>query len=109
MPPPPSLVPVDATLAAAAATLPTGGLLHGPLFSLHDAMLAVELGDPKLDAGARGGRGAGAVATPPTAPPTPAAAAAALDDLAAQEAAWHAGGSLSTTLLTHPWMLWPER
>ena len=112
-PPPPLLIPLDAALAAAAAALPVGGLLHGPLFSLHDAMLAVEVGDPKLDAGARVARGeeeAGGADDNAALPPlTPADAVAALDDLAAQEAAWHAGGSLSTTLLTHVFVLVPDR
>ena len=55
LPPPPSLIQIDDLLDAAASALPFGGLLHGPLFSLHDAMLAVEVGDPKLDAGAARG------------------------------------------------------
>lgn len=111
--PPPALIPVDAALDTAAAALPVGGLLHGPTFSLHDAMLAVEVGDPKLDAGARSKEEegeAGEEGAPDAGRAlTPSAAAAALDDLAAQEAAWHAGGSLRTTLLTHAWMLYPER
>ena len=41
--PPPELVPADAALDAAARTLPVGGLLHGPTFSLHDAMLAAQV------------------------------------------------------------------
>ena len=110
--PPPEQVPADAALDAAARTLPVGGLLHGPTFSLHDAMLAVEVGDPKLDAGARGGEeeeDAGEEEGASPAPLAARAALAALDDLAAQEAAWHAGGSLGTTLLTHAWMVDPGR
>lgn len=129
-PPPPSLISIDDLLDAAASALPFGGLLHGPLFSLHDAMLAVEVGDPKLDAGAarageeaseedRGGamQSASSSTSTTTSTSTPAAsscglsatdAVAALDGLVAAEAAWLAGGCLETTILTCLFMLRPQ-
>ena len=130
--PPPSLIPIDDLLDAAASALPFGGLLHGPLFSLHDAMLAVEVGDPKLDAGAaRGGeptedkggamQSTSSTSTTSTSTSTSTSArtasarlsatdaVAALDGLAAAEAAWLAGGCLGTTVLTCLFMLRPQQ
>ena len=111
---PPVLLDVAPLLSAAAAALHNNDLLHGPLFSLHDVMTAVEIGDAKLDAGcvsaattAADGSEAEAVASPLH--PTPSHALAVADGLLASEAAWHAGGSLGTTLLPCVGLLRPDR
>jgi hypothetical protein len=46
-----SWMPVDGALAAAASELEVGQLLHASVFSLFEAMSAVEIGNPKMDAG----------------------------------------------------------
>ena len=53
MPTPPPIIWQDASdmLRAGAATLGSGELLHDARFSLYDAMAAIELMDPKMDAG----------------------------------------------------------
>lgn len=112
-PPPPVLLDIAPLLAAAAAALSTNDLLHGPVFSLHDVMTAVEIGDEKLDAGCCRGAAAAdcdvvdAVATAPEL--TAHHALAVADGLIAAEAAWHAGGSLGTTVLPAVCMLRPDR
>jgi N-alpha-acetyltransferase 35, NatC auxiliary subunit len=113
--PPPAYIDVAPLLAAAAGALDTNDLLHGPLFSLHDVMTAVEVGDAKLDAGAAGKLPKSAAAADgacaPGCPPRPAAdtALAVADGLLAAEAAWHAGGSAGTTILPCTYMLRPDR
>lgn len=44
-------VPVSSLLDAAAKELGVGQLLHTSVFSLYEAMSAVEVGNPKMDAG----------------------------------------------------------
>lgn len=44
-------VPVSALLDAASQELDVGQLLHTSVFSLFEAMSAVEIGNPKMDAG----------------------------------------------------------
>ena len=112
----PAYIDVAPLLAAAATALDhKTDLLHGPVFSLHDVMTAVEVGDVKLDAGAAvatGGAAADACTTgpSPSAPPQAADTALAVaDGLLAAEAAWHAGGSIGTTILSCTYMLRPDR
>jgi hypothetical protein len=111
-PPPPVLLDIAPLLAAAATALGTNDLLHGPLFSLHDVMTAVEVGDAKLDAGCvvTAAADASLVEAPPLPANPPATAALAVaDGLVAAEAAWHAGGSMGTTLLPCVYLLRPDR
>ncbi|CAI5522957.1 unnamed protein product [Closterium sp. Naga37s-1] len=49
----------DAALAAACAELQSGELLHGESFSLFEAMAALQMMDPKMDAGMGGAKGGG--------------------------------------------------
>lgn len=110
--PPPVLLDIAPLLAAASAALDTNDLLHGPLFSLHDVMTAVEVGDAKLDGGccAAAAADAGVVGGPPPPAHPPAHHALAVaDGLLAAEAAWHAGGSMGTTLLPCVYLLRPDR
>jgi hypothetical protein len=44
--------PIGGLLAAAADELRVGQLVHASTFSLFEAMSAVEIGNPKMDAGA---------------------------------------------------------
>lgn len=44
-------VPVAGLLEAASSQLEVGQLLHTSVFSLFEAMSAVEIGNPKMDAG----------------------------------------------------------
>ena len=113
---PPALLDIAPLLAAAAAALDTNDLLHGPLFSLHDVMTAVEVGDAKLDAGCvpapaptTAAEGGEVGVDPPPAQPPAAHALAVADGLLAAEAAWHAGGSMGTTLLPCVYLLRPDR
>jgi hypothetical protein len=46
-------VSVSALLDAASSELKVGQLLHTSVFSLFEAMSAVEIGNPKMDAGGR--------------------------------------------------------
>ena len=112
-PPPPVLLDIGPLLDAAATALDTNDLLHGPLFSLHDVMTAVEVGDAKLDAGCvvPAAADAGRVVGPALPPATPSAdhALAVAAGLVATEAAWHAGGSMGTTLLPCVYLLRPDR
>lgn len=46
-----SWVPVAGLLEAASSELEVGQLLHTSVFNLFEAMSAVEIGNPKMDAG----------------------------------------------------------
>jgi hypothetical protein len=79
--------------------LAPGELAHSHAFTLSEAMSAVELLNPKMDAdSAISAR----PSDPPTAPPRlrPHQLAAIADGLLACEATWHQGFSLAQTLLT---------
>jgi hypothetical protein len=94
-----SFVALDALLAAAQEQLEVGQMVQSSTFSLFDAMSAVEVGNPKMDAGAR-----------PKADQAPLAARALpldlskrhlvawMDRLLSLEATWHVGGALAQTV-----------
>jgi hypothetical protein len=50
-------VPVAGLLEAASNELEVGQMLHTSVFSLFEAMSAVEIGNPKMDAGKQGPQG----------------------------------------------------
>ena len=104
---------VQPTLAAVADQLQHGEMLQSEHFNLFEAMSAVEIGDPKMDAGLD-------TATAPTADqlveqglaPTELGfpqLIATLDHLAAMQASWHAGNSLAQTVFVCLYMLKPDR
>ncbi|KAK9845848.1 hypothetical protein WJX81_004103 [Elliptochloris bilobata] len=104
---------VQQLLASASEQLQLGELLHGEDFSLFEAMSAVEIGDPKLDAGLTVDYSLPANRPPSdeAAPrwPSSAAALAVMDRLAALEATWHADHSLAQTVFTCLYLLHPQR
>lgn len=58
--PPAEAMDLSPLLSAASRSLRPGDLLSSARFSLQDAMLAIEIGDPRLDAGCRWRRGGAA-------------------------------------------------
>ncbi|CAI5521264.1 unnamed protein product [Closterium sp. Naga37s-1] len=115
----------DAALAAACAELQSGELLHGESFSLFEAMAALQMMDPKMDAGMGGGKGEGggegqagargevesvgeAVERGLLPLPLPAHRIVDLcDALLCAEATWHSGHSLPQTVFTCAYLLLP--
>jgi len=104
---------VQATLQAAAGQLQPGEMLQAEHFNLFEAMSAVEIGDPKMDAG-----------LDTASAPTPDQLVeqglaplelshqqhlAILDQLAAMQASWHVGNSLAQTVFVCLYMLKPDR
>ena len=90
-----------------------GQMLHSEHFSLFEAMSAVEIGDPRMDAGLDT-----ASAPPPEdlieqglAPLDLSGSQliATLDRLAAMQASWHSGNSIAQTVFTCLYMLKPDR
>lgn len=90
-----------------------GQMLHSEHFSLFEAMSAVEIGDPKMDAGLD-------TATAPTADDlvdqglaplelSSSQLIATLDHLAAMQASWHTGNSIAQTVFVCLYMLKPDR
>lgn len=90
-----------------------GQMFHSEHFSLFEAMSAVEIGDPKMDAGLD-------TASAPTpedlieqglAPLdlTGPQLIATLDRLAAMQASWHSGNSIAQTVFVCLYMLKPDR
>ena len=81
-----------------------GELLCGDTFNLHDAMIAIEIGDPKMDVGLRRGdaRSAAQLIADGLAPVTLSLQqqVAVADRLLCMEATWHAGIMLSQTVFT---------
>ena len=90
-----------------------GQMFHAEHFSLFEAMSAVEIGDPKMDAG-----------LDTAAAPTPdelidrglaplnlstSQLVACLDHLAAMQASWHSGNSIAQTVFVCLYMLKPDR
>lgn len=104
---------VQSTLQAAASQLRPGEMLQAEHFNLFEAMSAVEIGDPKMDAG-----------LDTETAPTPDQLVeqglaplelshqqhiAILDQLAAMQASWHVGNSLAQTVFVCLYMLKPDR
>lgn len=90
-----------------------GQLLHGEAFSLFEAMSALEVGNPKMDAAAATAAAAeppslaALLADPAAAPlelPAP-LLLAVLDRLAALEASWQCGGSAMQTVYSCLYMM----
>ena len=106
-------VDVHHVLKQAAGQLQQGELLHTESFSLFEAMSAIEIGDPKMDAGLD-------TANAPTADElvqqghapeelSSNEALAVMDKLLALQASWHAGNSLPQTVFTCLYLLRPDR
>lgn len=104
---------VQPTLQAVAEQLQHGEMLQAENFNLFEAMSAVEIGDPKMDAGLD-------TATAPTpdklieeglAPVELSVPQliATLDHLAAMQASWHVGNSMAQTVFICLYMLRPDR
>ena len=104
---------VQSTLQVAASQLQPGEMLQAEHFNLFEAMSAVEIGDPKMDAG-----------LDTASAPTPDQLVeqglaplelshqqhiAILDQLAAMQASWHVGNSLAQTVFVCLYMLKPNR
>lgn len=93
------LVDIGPLLAAASAQLAPGEMVQGAGFSLFEAMSAVEVGNPKMDAGAR----PKVEKLPPRERPLPLELSRPqlvswMDRLMALEATWHVGGALAQTV-----------
>lgn len=86
-----------------------GELLCGDHFSLQDAMIAIEIGDPKMDVGLRRGdpRSADELIAAGLAPVDLSLEAqlAVVDRLMSMEATWHSGVMLSQTVFTSLYLL----
>lgn len=94
-----------------------GEMLHGEHFSLHNAMLAIEIGDEKMDLGCRGRGEADPRSVEqliedghaPVVFENPATLIALLDRLLEMEAMWHNGSMLPQTVYTSLYMLTLQR
>lgn len=106
-------VDAQSVLLAVTEQLQHGQMMQSDHFSLFEAMSAVEIGDPKMDAGLD-------TATAPTpddlvdqglAPLDLSASQllATLDRLAAMQASWHSGNSIAQTVFVCLYMLKPDR
>lgn len=98
---------VKETIEAVCNEMQPGEMMHGPHFSMTEAMAAIEIGDPKMDQGAR-------LATSPDASltfkqlldthaPTSLSAAdvlAACDAMMAAEVTWHQGATMPQSLFS---------
>ncbi len=104
---------VKPTLQQVTEQLQHGEMLQSEHFNLFEAMSAVEIGDPKMDAGLE-------TANAPTqdqlieqglAPLdlSMSQLIATLDQLAAMQASWHVGNSLAQTVFVCLYMLKPDR
>ncbi|CAD7702869.1 unnamed protein product [Ostreobium quekettii] len=109
----PEWVDAGPLLACARDSLAFGEILHGEDFSLQQAMSAVVIGAPKMDAGSAGGRvrspaeliaGGGAPVDLPAGE-----ALGVMDRLMALEASWLTGSALTQTVYTCLYMFDLER
>ena len=104
---------VQQALQSAARELQTGELLHTENFSLFEAMSAIEIGDPKMDAGLVTARAptADELIEQGVAPVelSESQLLAVMDQLFAVQASWHAGNSLAQTVFTCLYLMRPER
>ncbi|GAB4823291.1 hypothetical protein N2152v2_010337 [Parachlorella kessleri] len=95
-------------------SMSVGELLHDESFSLFDSMSAIEIGDPKMDLGARRHQDVGTPEELIAAGHAPIDLSAPqllnlMDQLMVQEAAWHDGGMLPQTVFTSLYMLQTDR
>ena len=102
-------VDIQPLLAAAEATLPLGQLVKTDDFRLQDAMLAIEIGDPKMDIGIQkvDNRSAAERIAAGEAPVelSLSQSLAVLDRLMAMEASWHKGAMLPQSVFTSLYIL----
>eukprot|EP00898_Chlorokybus_atmophyticus_P008315 jgi/Chlat1/8485/Chrsp80S07932 len=94
------------------AEMKVGQLLHGENFSLYESMSALEMMDPKMDAGMHGG-GYPSIDEALAASVAPVDLSIAqtidvMDELLSCEATWHQGHSLAQTVYTCLYMHRPE-
>ncbi|KAF8061133.1 NAA35 [Scenedesmus sp. PABB004] len=102
--------PVGGLLAAACDELEVGQMVHTSVFSLFEAMSAVEIGNPKMDIGARPKGDARPLAERPLELElAPEALLGVMDGLLAAEATWHCGGAAARTVYSSAYMMQPER
>ncbi|WIA23577.1 hypothetical protein OEZ85_000294 [Tetradesmus obliquus] len=103
-------VSLSALLDAASSELNEGQLLHTSVFSLFEAMSAVEIGNPKMDAGARPkGDSTPLEQRLMQLELSPQQLLGVMDHLLCLEATWHNGGSLARTLYSSMYMMQPAR
>eukprot|EP00775_Hariotina_reticulata_P003404 gene3404-3677_t len=103
-------VPVADLLDRASQELDVGQMLHTSVFSLFEAMSAVEIGNQKMDPGAR----PKGDLTPLEQRPLQLELSqeqllGVMDQLLCLEATWHNGGSLATTVYSSLYMMQPQR
>eukprot|EP00887_Chlorella_sp_A99_P006695 scaffold3.g6695.t1 len=101
-------------LARVCAGMAVGELLHGPHFSLYEAMTAIEIGDAKMDIGLAREPGCGSVEELVAAGGAPLdldgrQLLALFDQLLVLEATWHCHAMLPQTLFASLYMLDVER
>ncbi|KAI8470361.1 MAG: Mak10 subunit, NatC N-terminal acetyltransferase-domain-containing protein [Monoraphidium minutum] len=85
-------------LAAASEELAVGSMVQSSAFSLFEAMSAVEIGNPKMDAGARPKQNVPLAERPLPLDLAKPQLLAWMDRLLALEATWHVGGALAQTV-----------
>ncbi|KAK9901701.1 hypothetical protein WJX75_009287 [Coccomyxa subellipsoidea] len=98
---------IEELIQDAAEALQEGELVHDDHFSLYEAMSAVEIGDPKLDAGMCTGP-SGVQEVRPASSLSSSDALAVADRLFAAEATWHQGNNLPQTVFTCLYILQPR-
>jgi hypothetical protein len=98
--------PVEPLLEAARQELRVGQMVHSSGFSLFEAMSAVEIGNPKMDAGAVPRQEATPIEQRPLPLDlTPAQVLGVMDHLLRLEATWQTGSSLAQTLYSSLYMV----
>lgn len=105
-------LPISGLLQKARDALPVGQLIKGEVFSLFEAMSAVEIGNPKMDAAATAApKPMEEMIAEGKAPVdlTPQQLIAIMDKLLLLEAMWHMGSSLGQTVYTSLHMLRQDR
>ncbi|CAL5223000.1 g5447 [Coccomyxa viridis] len=101
---------VECLLERASQQLQVGELLFDNAFSMFEAMSAIEIGDPKLDAGVPSQAGPRELPHIPAAAQLSAADVIAIADrLFAAEVTWYRGSPLAQTVFTCLYLLEPHR
>lgn len=107
---PSSFIDVQPFLHAVCGDMALDELVHGDHFSLHDAMMAIEIGDPRMDVGMRRGEKIRTLAqriaaneAPNELPPGQ--LLAVIDRLMAMEVTWMLGAMLPQTVFTSIYVL----